>query len=86
MSLVEKMGVEPTTSWLPVKCSSQLSYIPEDRKYSTSSEFSLLELLTINKQSVTMSATINAIVKLNYPTVNRVFQMICKRIDELIFN
>ena len=36
---VEKMGVEPTTSWLPVKRSSQLSYIPEDRKYSTSSEF-----------------------------------------------
>ena len=26
--IVEKMGLEPTTSWLPVKRSSQLSYIP----------------------------------------------------------
>ena len=26
--LVEKMGLEPTTPWLPAKCSSQLSYIP----------------------------------------------------------
>jgi len=25
---VEKMGLEPTTSWLPAKRSSQLSYIP----------------------------------------------------------
>jgi hypothetical protein len=26
--LVEKMGLEPTTSWLPAKRSSHLSYIP----------------------------------------------------------
>ena len=26
--LVEKMGLEPTTFWLPAKRSSQLSYIP----------------------------------------------------------
>ena len=25
---VEKIGLEPTTSWLPAKRSSQLSYIP----------------------------------------------------------
>ena len=32
---VEKMGFEPTTSWLPVKRSSQLSYIPiVEGKYS----------------------------------------------------
>ena len=31
---VEKMGLEPTTSWLPAKRSSQLSYIPQaDGKY-----------------------------------------------------
>lgn len=27
--LVEKMGFEPTTSWLPAKRSSQVSYIPK---------------------------------------------------------
>ncbi len=27
--LVEKMGLEPTTFWLPAKRSSQLSYIPK---------------------------------------------------------
>ena len=27
-SVVEKMGLEPTTSWLPAKRSSHLSYIP----------------------------------------------------------
>jgi hypothetical protein len=26
---VEKIGLEPTTSWLPAKRSSQLSYIPK---------------------------------------------------------
>ena len=28
MFIVEKMGLEPTTFWLPAKRSSQLSYIP----------------------------------------------------------
>lgn len=28
-NLVEKMGLEPTTSWLPAKRSSHLSYIPK---------------------------------------------------------
>ncbi|MEN9399527.1 MAG: hypothetical protein RL632_628 [Bacteroidota bacterium] len=28
LCFVEKMGLEPTTPWLPAKCSSQLSYIP----------------------------------------------------------
>ena len=28
LPLVEKIGLEPTTSWLPAKRSSQLSYIP----------------------------------------------------------
>ncbi len=27
--IVEKMGLEPTTFWLPAKRSSQLSYIPK---------------------------------------------------------
>ncbi len=34
MILVETMGLEPTTSCLQSKCSSQLSYVPENGKHT----------------------------------------------------